>query len=191
LFLRAAKQSPSLTLEGVYREQFDFVFRCAARLGGPGIDPEDVAQEVFLVVRRKLRSFDGSAKLTTWLYAITLNVVRGLRRKARRQALLRLQLWPADEVAADRAEAVEAHRTVYQVLDKLAPKKREVFILADLEGLSCDEIASIVGVKTETVWSRLHYARKEFAAHLDRLQSAAARREGALLDNAGRARALA
>ena len=67
----------------------------------------------------------------------------------------------------DRAEVLDAHRIAYAILDKLAPKKREAFILAEFEGLSCEEIAQLTGSKTETVWSRLHYARKEFSERLD------------------------
>jgi RNA polymerase sigma-70 factor (ECF subfamily) len=160
---------PALTLESVYREHFDFVYRKATRLGGPGIDAEDAAQEVFVIVARKLDTFDGSSLVTTWLYGITLNVVRALRRRARLRRLFESESADAADVpvrSVDRAEVMEAHRIAYQILDKLAPKKREVFILAEFEGLSCEEIANLVGTKTETVWSRLHYARKEFAERL-------------------------
>ncbi len=159
--------STRLTLETVYRDHFDFVFRKAARIGGPGIDAEDVAQEVFLVVAKKLDTFDGSSLLTTWLYGITFNVVRSTRR---RQRLLRLfDHGEPPEVAIrslDTVEVIQAHKIAYEILDKLAPKKREVFILAEFEGHSCEEIGLLVGAKTETVWSRLHYARQEFAERL-------------------------
>jgi RNA polymerase sigma-70 factor, ECF subfamily len=158
-----------LTLEDVYRDHFDFVFRQAARLGGPGIDAEDAAQEVFMVVARKLHTFDASSLITTWLYGITLNIVRSLRRRARIRRLFELSE-DRSEVpvrSVDRAEVLDAHRIAYEILDKLAPKKREVFILAEFEGLSCEEIATLVDSKTETVWSRLHYARKEFADRLE------------------------
>ena len=69
----------------------------------------------------------------------------------------------------DRAELIQAHRIAYRILDKMAPKKREVFILAEFEALSCEEIAEIVDTKTETVWSRLHYARKDFSERLAKL----------------------
>jgi RNA polymerase sigma-70 factor (ECF subfamily) len=163
-------------LADVYREHFDFVYRCAARLGGPALEPKDVAQEVFLIVRRKLRTFDGSCKLTTWLYGITLNVARGLRRKARLRARFKRSL--TDEPVVHTPDVLEAHRTAYQILDQLAAKKRDVFILAELEGLPCDEIATIVGVKIEAVWSRLHDARREFAAHLARRECRSEAAEG-------------
>ncbi len=170
--LQQLKAEPQvLIFEDVYRQHFDFVYRKAARLGGPSVDAEDAAQEVFMIVSRKLDTFDGTSLVTTWLHGITLNVVRSMRRRS----LLR-RLWERDaaetqEVAiqsVDRAEIREAHKIAYSILDKLAPKKREVFILAEFEGLSCEEIAQLVGTKTETVWSRLHYAREEFSRRLDK-----------------------
>jgi len=158
-----------LTLEDVYRDHFDFVFRQSARLGGPGIDAEDAAQEVFMVVARKLETFDASSLITTWLYGITLNIVRSQRRRARIRRLFELGEEKSEVPvrSLDRAEVLDAHRIAYAILDKLAPKKREAFILAEFEGLSCEEIAALTGSKTETIWSRLHYARKDFGERLD------------------------
>jgi RNA polymerase sigma-70 factor (ECF subfamily) len=156
------------TLEALYRAHFDFVYRKAARLGGPGFDAEDAAQEVFMIASRRLHTFNGTSAVTTWLYGITLNVVRRARRKQRVRQLFALRHRPDEEAPAqpDRAEVGQARSIAYQLLDKLSPKHREVFILAEFEGLSCEEIARMVDCKVETVWSRLHYARKEFAARL-------------------------
>jgi RNA polymerase sigma-70 factor (ECF subfamily) len=167
---KASRPAPAqVSLEEVYRDHFDFVYRQAARLGGPGIDAEDAAQEVFMIVGRKLDTFDNSSLVTTWLYGITLNVVRSLRRRARIRKIFELSEEKSEVPvrSVDRAEVLDAHRIAYEILDKLAAKKREVFILAEFEGLSCEEIATMVGTKTETVWSRLHYARKEFAERLE------------------------
>jgi RNA polymerase sigma-70 factor (ECF subfamily) len=162
--------APVLQLEDVYREHFDFVYRMAARLGGPAIDAEDAAQEVFLIVARKLHTYDGSSLVSTWLYGITLNVVRSLRRRSRLRRLFEHDQPKADVPiqSVDRAEVMEAHRIAYAILEKLAPKKREAFILAEFEGLSCEEIAQMTGTREQTVWSRLHYARKEFAERLEK-----------------------
>lgn len=159
------------TLEEVYREHFDFVYRTAAYLGGPGFDAEDAAQEVFLVVARRIDSFDGSAAFRTWLYGITFNVVRRSWRRRRLKRLFELRHddpEPAAGMPIDTAEAGEARRLVHSILDKMRPKHREVLVLAELEGLSREEIAGLVGCKVETVWSRLHLARKEFARRLSK-----------------------
>jgi RNA polymerase sigma-70 factor (ECF subfamily) len=162
-----------LSLEEVYREHFDFVYRMASRLGGPTVDAEDAAQEVFLIVARKLDTYDGSSLVSTWLYGITLNVVRALRRRSRLRRLFERDSDVEVEVpiqSVDRAEVREAHRIAYSILEKLAPKKREAFILAEFEGLTCEEIAMMTGTREQTVWSRLHYARKEFAERLEKRQ---------------------
>jgi len=165
---RVSERHARLCLEDVYRDHFDFVYRLAARLGGPGVDAEDAAQEVFTVVGRRLDTFNNSSAITTWLYGITLNVVRSIRRNARTRKLLAIQdhkrAVPLQSV--DRAEVLDAHRIAYEILGTMSPKKAEAFILAEFEDLSCDEIAALVGTKAQTVWSRLHYARKEFAERL-------------------------
>lgn len=156
-------------LEEVYRRHFDFVYRVAKRLGGWRLDAEDVTQQVFLVVERRLETFDATAQLTTWLYGITFNVVRALRRRLRLELLYRADEAEAAQVAVvslDRAELDDAARIADDILQSMAAKKRDVFILAEFEGLSCAEIAEIVGSKEQTIWSRLHYARREFSAKL-------------------------
>ena len=171
----------SLTLEALYIEHFAFVYRAATRIGGPSVDPEDVAQEVFIVAHRKLHTFDGSAQVTTWLYAITLNIARSMRIRCWARRARDLELVPPKATSElDRIEVRDAHHIAYEILDAMPTKKREVFILAEFEDLSCAEIAAIVGVQTETVWSRLHYARKEFSERLARRRNAV---EGAAARN--------
>jgi RNA polymerase sigma-70 factor (ECF subfamily) len=160
------------TLAEIYRDHFDFVYRVARRLGGARLDPEDIAQEVFLVVARRFDSFDDrTAQITTWLYGIALNVVRAMWRRRQREWQHRADESEAADLAAatrDVVEVKQAWRLVSDVLERMAPKKREVFVLAELEGLPCAEIGVIVGAKEETVWSRLHYARQEFSEILAR-----------------------
>ena len=172
LLRRADPSVQTLKLDKLYSDHFDFVYRLARRLGGPTLESEDIAQDVFLVVERKLSSYDGSSKVTTWLYGITLNVVRAHRRRFRLRNLFdrtsELKGVDAAFPSLDAVEVVEAHRIAFEILEKLTAKKREVFILAEFEGLDSEEIGTIVGAPAETVWSRLHYARREFAEHLAR-----------------------
>jgi RNA polymerase sigma-70 factor (ECF subfamily) len=149
----------------LYDAHFDFVFRTARRLGIPDGELDDVVQETFLIAFRKLDSF-AEGRFSTWLYRITAHVVSGRHRRRRvREALL--SLWSKGQktsVSGPDAlvESQEAQRQVSEVLARMAPKKREVFALFELEGLSGEEIAERVGCRVDTVWSRLHYARKEF-----------------------------
>jgi len=147
------------------------VARLVFRLAGPRVDLEDLIQEVFLQVHKSLKDFRRQSKFTTWLHRVTVNVVLMHRRAARsRPQLVYPQLEDAqadphmspDEDLA-RTERISAFR---RILDKLAEKKRTVFVLHEIEGLSPSEIAHIVGAPVLTVRTRLFYARRELAEML-------------------------
>jgi RNA polymerase sigma-70 factor (ECF subfamily) len=147
------------------------VARLVFRMVGPRVDLEDLVQEVFLQVHRSLKDFRGQAKFTTWLHRVTVNVVLMHRRAARsRPQLVPPQvedsqadprLLPDEDVA--RRERLQAFR---RVIDRLGEKKRTVFILHEIEGLSPAEISKIVGAPVLTVRTRLFYARRELAEML-------------------------
>lgn len=150
----------------LYDAHWTFVYRTARRLGTPTEELEDVVHDVFLVVLRKLDTFE-DGKLTTWLYRITANTVSDRHRRRRvRSAFAALKVWigAAPPPAPDRlAEQACAERRTERVLARMSPKKREVLALHALEGLSGDEIAERLGCPVNTVWTRLHHARREFA----------------------------
>jgi RNA polymerase sigma-70 factor, ECF subfamily len=153
--------------KALHDAHFAFVWKIARRLGTPPEELEDVCQEAFLVAFRKLPDFH-AGQLTTWLYRITANIVsvRHRRRKVRRA--FRALFGPTEQDPAtfrtplQDAEAREAEAQVARVLEQMAPKKREVFALFELEGLRGEEIADRLGCKVATVWTRLHHARKDF-----------------------------
>ncbi len=167
-----AEQASCLT-DAVYRQHVHTVARWAARLAGPRGDVEDIVQEVFLTVHRTIPSFRGAARLETWLYRITHNVVRHRRRKDRWRRWLG---GSAEDVAGDvpskersgveLLEQDEANRRVYAVLDALSEKYRTVLILFELEELSGEQISELTGVKLATVWVHLHRGRAEFLRRL-------------------------
>jgi RNA polymerase sigma-70 factor (ECF subfamily) len=120
------------------------------------------------VVHRRLDSFDGSSAMTTWLFGICLRVVLGWRRHRRRHPEIPTESPDADQHADGRspeehAMAAQAKAMVARALDELDPEKRAVFVMFELEELSCVEIAAMIGVPVGTVYSRLHAARAAFA----------------------------
>jgi RNA polymerase sigma-70 factor, ECF subfamily len=173
-------------LGSVYRAHAATVWRWARRLLGSDRDVEDVLHEVFLVAQRRLPAFDGQARITTWLYAITVRVVQHRRRKERWT-----RWWKRDgnEPRQDPPargpsplEALERQRAselVYRVLDTLRERDRTVLILFELEGLSGPEIAAVTGQSLNSIWVRLHRARTRFLAALPAHEAAlaSARRE--------------
>jgi RNA polymerase sigma-70 factor (ECF subfamily) len=115
-----------------------------------------------------LSTYRGEASFATWLYAIALNVCRGrLRKRHTREHLA--QIWHAlplpDQNAAQHAEQVaikhEADRAVWQALQRLSEKQREVVILRYYHDLKLDDIAQLAGVSDRTVRTWLHQAHEE------------------------------
>jgi RNA polymerase sigma-70 factor, ECF subfamily len=159
----------------------DFVWRSLARLGVKDADLPDMLQEVFLVVHRRAHAFDGSSKLTSWLFGICLRVAAAYRRRAHRRYERPLE--PALHPVADEAESPEAALQNQQarerldaLLDALPLDKRAVFVMFEIDGMSCAEIAHDLGVPVGTVHSRLHAARAVFAKALARARAIEARR---------------
>lgn len=148
------------------REIFDaharFIWRTARHLGVREADLEDICQEVFLTAFRRLPSFEGRSSIRTWLYGICLRVTSDYRRRAH----LRREVVSADPPARaqgpdqDEPYAREQARVrLGQILERLDPNQRTVFVLYEIEELTMKEVASIVGCPLQTAYSRLHAAR--------------------------------
>lgn len=163
-------QAPQTASE-IYRRHAGDVARWAARLGALRVDVEDVVQDVFSVVDRKIGGFRGDAKLTTWLFRITDKTVRNHRRRA----LTRRFLLPWSEPAARTApshspgpfEALAARQEAqlaFEILNRLPEKERKVMVLFEMEELSAAEIAELLDTKVSTVRVWLFRARARFLA---------------------------
>jgi RNA polymerase sigma-70 factor (ECF subfamily) len=162
----------------IYRDGFSFVWRNLRRLGVAEESVRDAAQDVFLVVHRRIDSFDGTSAVKTWLFGIALRVARDYRRSLRR-AVARTappsdDPNPIDQFVAreagpfERAAAAEANRLLLQLLDELDDDRREVFVLTELEQMSAPEIAEALELNVNTVYGRLRAARQQFNQALAR-----------------------
>ncbi len=166
----AATVTPAFA--AVYDVHFAFVWRSLRRLGVPDRLLDDAAQDVFLVVHRRLSGFEGRASLKSWLFAIARRVAHDHRRRVGRKE--RTEELPAALVdartATPRAEAErnEALRALHEILGAMDDDKREVFVLAELEQMSVPEIADAIGANVNTVYSRLRAARGAFEAAVAR-----------------------
>lgn len=166
-------------LEGVFREHHAFVWRSLVHLGLPASTADDALQDVFLVVHRRIGHFDGRTSLRNWLYGIARRVASEYRRGTRR-AIRTLHVVPDPDIhaAPDVLSArVSAAERVRRILGELDEDKREVFILAELEGMTAVEIAEALQLNVNTVYGRLRAARQRFARVLKRVQAEEARLE--------------
>ncbi len=142
------------------------------RVAGDRGDLEDLVQEVFVIAFRGLDRFRGDARLSTWLYRICINVSLGRMRSRSRKPLPTSVADIDANATTSWADAVETperalvrrqdQARVHAALEQLAPKKRIVLYLHEIEGLDLKDIAYLVDSNAVTVRTRLFYARREF-----------------------------
>ena len=155
--------------EAIYSEHFAFVWRCLRGLGVAEAVLDDAAQDVFVIVHRRLAEFRGDSTMRTWLYGIVRNVASNARRSQGRKG--ELLPTPHDVIATtgdpqQRAQDQEAARFVQSFLEGVDAKKRELFVLAVLEQMSIPEVAEALGVPLNTAYTRLRSVRLDFQAAL-------------------------
>jgi len=173
-------QTPAF--DELYENYVDFIWRSVRRLGVGDEFIEDVVQQVFLVVHRRLPEFAYASSVRTWVFGILVRVVREHRRWVRRKNPH--HFWPGtdpetlvDEGGFRPDESMaraEAAHLVQEWLNELDDDKREVFVLAGLAQMSAREIAEAIGSNTRTVYSRLRAARIDFEKAAERYR----RRDG-------------
>ena len=167
----AAVSSASRSWDEVVRSHSGSVYRLAYRLTGNPHDAEDLTQEVFVRVFRKLDSsrpgtFDG------WLYRITVNLFRDQVRHTRRLSMEPLRDDFADQHRSPQGspDDILADRTfdedIQRALSRLSPDSRSAVLLCDIDGLSYDEIATVLGIKRGTVGSHINRGRAQLRAAL-------------------------
>jgi len=161
---RAGDESAFAVLVDRYAKR---AFALAYRMTGSVEDAEDLSQEAFVVVFRKLGTFRGESRFSTWLYRIVLNLCRRHYRRQRLRAALsfsssgekEMQVEPrTDETPESRLVAAERGRAALEAVRKLPAKQREVFVLKHLEGLKIREIARVLSCAEGTVKAHLFRA---------------------------------
>jgi RNA polymerase sigma-70 factor (ECF subfamily) len=165
----------------------DRVYNYVLRMIYDPVEAQDVAQETFVRAWQGLPRFRGASSFQTWLYRIASNLAIDAARSRKRRGLMTVSLdepvegAEAAELAhdlpdesrygpADCLEQQELRRYVWETVGELSPKLRLVIVLADLQGLSYGEVATILGCPVGTVKSRLFNARSQLRERLlDRL----------------------
>ncbi|MDF3068046.1 MAG: polymerase sigma factor RpoE [Polyangiaceae bacterium] len=160
--------------ERIYDEWYAHVARWVRALGVRSADVEDLVQDVFIIVHRRLATFDGQ-NLGGWLYRITRRRVRdyrqlvwvrsffGVQSLAPSEELLQTAVGPLEEL-----ERIEGQRLLERLLAALTPDQRVAFVLFEIEGQKGEEIARLQQVAVNTVWARVHKARKTLLRELAR-----------------------
>jgi RNA polymerase sigma-70 factor, ECF subfamily len=158
-------RAPGLSFETVYEQHFDFIWRALRCFGLTPPALEDAVQDVLLTAYRRLGTFEYRSSVRTWLFGIAYRVALNYRRHQRRKGRL-------DELSEDvpalgagpdqQVEEAQALRFVELFLDTLDDERRAVFLLCEIEQMAAPEAATALGVKLNTIYSRLRLARRDF-----------------------------
>lgn len=165
-----------MSFEELYDRWFEDVSRWVRALGAGEADRDDLVQDVFLVVHRRLSDFDGQ-NVAGWLYQIARRKVRDHRRllwvkhlfgttsSQVTDAMLATSNGPLDAL-----ETKQKRLLLESLLEKLNADQRAAFVLFEIEGNSGEEIAALQGVPINTVWARIHKARKKLQEQAARFE---------------------
>jgi RNA polymerase sigma-70 factor, ECF subfamily len=160
------------SFQAIYDAYYAEVARWIRALGGPAADQDDLIQEVFVVVYRRLHDFDGR-NLAGWLYRIAAHQVRDYRRLVWIKYIFRRSVALSSEVPSGRPTPVmmletrERQRNLELLLSKLSDPLRAAFVLFEIEGYTAEEISEMQSVPTNTVRARIHRARKKMTTLLE------------------------
>jgi RNA polymerase sigma-70 factor (ECF subfamily) len=168
--IAAAADGDIRAFEQIFNAYVDMVFNIALRSSRRREDAQEITQDVFLAVHRKLKDFRMQSSLKTWIYRITVNMtINHLKKESRfrdKAVAFDDALTPAPE-GSDIGRAAEReylNGVTRRLLDALTPEQRVCIVLRNFEGLSYEEIARALGIELNTVRSRLKRAREKLIA---------------------------
>lgn len=161
------------SFEVLYERHFSFTWRALRHLGVPSSAIEDAAQEVWMVVHRRLPAFEGRSTPRTWLFGIAMNVARNRRRGQRRtpeMLALPEQVESARHDPEGQHAGHEAWRVIQRFLDTLDEQRRAVFVCSLLEQLSAAETSEATGLDVASVYHQVRRLRQSFKAYVSGLE---------------------
>jgi RNA polymerase sigma-70 factor, ECF subfamily len=171
-----AGREKAVAFRALYDARVADVARWIRALGGPTAERDDVLQEVFTVVHRRLTDFDGENE-AGWLYKITARQVRDFRRQLWIKRIFSRSSPSLDGLAAPGASPVieleirERRALFDRLLSKVKEAQRVSFVLFEIDGYTAQEIADLQGTSVHTVRSRIMRTRKQLAALLRRARA--------------------
>jgi RNA polymerase sigma-70 factor (ECF subfamily) len=173
--LRRLSRGEISAMAPIYDRHHVAVYKFVARITGNGSDAEDVVHATFLTAAKRAGTFDGRASCRPWLLGIAARLVQRRRRSMARfgRMLVDLAMNLRGAQVADPTELLAARDQLTRVeraFDQLSEAKRAVLLLAEIEGMSCEQIALALEIPIGTVWTRLHHARRQLANTLHKTE---------------------
>jgi RNA polymerase sigma-70 factor, ECF subfamily len=159
--MRRLAAGESSALGELYDRYHDVLRRFIARATSDASDVDDLVHATFLAAAKSAAQYDGRASCRPWLIGIAVQYLRRRRQTFGRFLKVLSSLYGAGASSFDPRPALQARGDVERALRLLSEPKRLAFLMAEVEGLSCPEIAAVLGTPIGTVWTRLHAARRE------------------------------
>ncbi|HEY9013130.1 MAG TPA: RNA polymerase sigma factor [Devosia sp.] len=140
---------------------YEYIFRIACKWSGKRSDAEDIAQDVCIKLATAIRSFDGRAAFTSWLYKVTLNAVRDMQRARSRRGknIDRYAVVAPDEELPDQEDST-AMKEIWAAVRQLPEQQRDAVLLVYAEDMSHAQAGEIMGCEETTVSWHIHEAKK-------------------------------
>jgi RNA polymerase sigma-70 factor, ECF subfamily len=185
--IRLAQQGDAAAFERIYRLHNRRVYALCLRMLGNTAEAEDLAQEAFLQLFRKIATFRGESAFSTWLHRLTVNVVlMKLRKKTLPETSLDETVESEEESAGPRKDiggpdlrlSGSVDRVnIERAVEQLPPGYRSIFVLHDVQGYEHNEIAAIMKCSIGNSKSQLHKARMRLRELLQEAERARAREQ--------------
>jgi len=177
--IERAKQGDEAAFEALYHLHKRRVYSLCLRMVSNPAQAEDLAQEAFLQLFRKIGTFRGESAFSTWLHRMTVNVVlMQLRKKSLPQVSLEETIESDDETQKKELGAEDMKLSgsidrlqLQRAIDRLPPGYKTVFVLHDVEGFEHNEIAEMVGCSIGNSKSQLHKARLKLRDYLKMMRA--------------------
>jgi len=138
-----------------------------ARSAGDAADVDDLVHATFLAAATSAARYDGRESCRPWLIGIAVHLIRRRRQTFGRLVAVLSALRDGTETFRDPRPRLQARADVERALSRLSEAKRLTILMAEVEGMSCAEIAAALQVPIGTVWTRLHAARRELRESLN------------------------
>jgi RNA polymerase sigma-70 factor, ECF subfamily len=165
---------PRLTADeaclGAFQKELDYIYRTLRRLGTAAAEVDDLAQEVFLALRRCWSEYDPGRPLRPYLFGIAFRIASAYERKRRREVAFGVvEVGDAGPGPDDTLQSKQARALVLAALERIPLPRRAVLVMHDIDDIPVSAVASVLDIPLFTVYSRLRKARRELEAAIRRL----------------------
>jgi len=166
----APRQNAGEACLEAFQKELDYVYRTLRHLGTSASEVDDLAQEVFLAIRRCWADYDQSRPLRPFLFGISFRIASAYERKRRREVAFGIvevgDLGPGPD---DALHSKQARALVLAALERIPLPRRAVLVMHDIDDVPVSEVASTLDIPLFTVYSRLRKARRELEAAIRRM----------------------